>query len=91
MEVADEAIEIVRQEHPQLSVDFIFFGLKEFAPEENERILTTVLEQRWPRTIGIDFVQEEDPYGDLTPYDQVADKVLAKFPELNIRKVYHAG
>jgi hypothetical protein len=26
--------------------------------EENVKILTTVLEKRWPKTIGIDFVQQ---------------------------------
>ena len=41
--------------------------------------------------MGIDFVQEEDPYGSLKPYDEVADKVLAKFPGTKVRKVYHAG
>ena len=59
--------------------------------EENEKILTTVLEQKWERTIGIDFVQQEDPYGDQAPYDEVANKVLAKFPDLDIKKVYHVG
>ena len=54
-------------------------------------MLTTALEQRWDKTIGIDFVQQEDPYGDQAPYDIIADKVLAKFPDLDIKKVYHVG
>lgn len=54
-------------------------------------MLTNVLQYRWPRTIGIDFVQQEDPYGDQKPYDDVANKVLAKFPDLDIKKVYHVG
>lgn len=50
-----------------------------------------MLEQRWPKTVGIDFVQEEDPCGSQQPYDEVANIVLAKFPDLDIKKVYHAG
>ena len=45
----------------------------------------------WKLLVGIDFVQEEDPYGSLEPYDKVADKVLAKFPGTKVKKVYHAG
>lgn len=46
---------------------------------------------KWKRTIGIDFVQQEDPFGDQKPYNEVADKVLAKFPDLDIKKVFHVG
>ena len=53
--------------------------------------MTTALEQRWDKTIGIDFVQQEDPYGDQAPYDVIADRVLAKFTDLDIKKVYHVG
>lgn len=91
MDVFDEAFEIVKAEFPSLSAGFIFFGLKVLSPIENEKILTTVLEQKWPKTIGIDFVQQEDPFGPQTPYDEVANRVLAKFPEQNVKKVYHVG
>jgi adenosine deaminase len=50
-----------------------------------------VLEQQWDKTVGIDFVQEEDRSGSQEPYDAIANKVLAKFPDLDIKKVYHAG
>lgn len=36
-------------------------------------------------------MQEEDPYGSLDKYDRVADRVLERFPELDYKKVYHAG
>lgn len=91
MDLVDEAVAQVQQEHPALTVDFVFFGLKALPPEVNEEMLTNVLQYRWPRTIGIDFVQQEDPYGDQKPYDDVANKVLAKFPDLDIKKVYHVG
>lgn len=45
----------------------------------------------WDKTIGLDFVQEEDPYGSIDKYDRVADKVLMNFPHLPYKKVYHAG
>lgn len=55
------------------------------------KILSEVLEKRWSKTIGIDFVQQEDPNGSQAPYDEVANTVLAKFPDLNVKKVYHSG
>ena len=91
MEVFDEAYEEVKKDYPFLTVGFIFFGLKMFEPEVNEKHLTMVLEQQWDKTVGIDFVQQEDPWGCIKKYDQVADKVLGKFPNQEIRKVYHAG
>ena len=33
--------------------------------EENEAILRKVCEVNYKRTVGIDFVQEEDPYGSI--------------------------
>ena len=91
MEVFDQAYEEVKNDYPFLTVGFIFFGLKMFEPELNEKILTTALEQEWSKTIGIDFVQQEDPWGCIKKYDEVANKVLAKFPNQNIKKVYHVG
>lgn len=38
----DEAYEIVKKDHPNLTVGFIFFGLKALPLEENEKILSTV-------------------------------------------------
>lgn len=50
------------------------------------------MEQNWDKTIGIDFVQQEDPNASAAVYDEIAGRVLAKFSHLkNIRKVYHAG
>ena len=45
----------------------------------------------WGKTLGFDLVQEEDAYGSLQAYDDVVSKVLAKYPHLNYKKVYHAG
>ena len=91
METVDEAYERVRKDHPDFSLGVIFVGLKFRPLEETEAKLTTVLEHKWEKTVGIDFAQQEDPSGSLKRYDEVADKVLAKFPYQEIRKVYHAG
>lgn len=48
-------------------------------------------ESEWDKTIGLDFVQQEDMFGSLLEYDPIIDKVLAKFPHLDYKKVYHAG
>ena len=45
----------------------------------------------WARTVGIDFVQEEDRYGSLEKYDKIVEKVMSKFPSVRLWKVYHAG
>jgi len=42
-------------------------------------------------TIGIDFVQQEDPYGSMEPYIRVGDAIVKKYAHLNLKKVYHAG
>lgn len=57
----------------------------------NEAVFSKVCDLDWDKTIGFDFVQQEDLYGDLESYDRVVDKVLAKYPHLNYKKVYHAG
>lgn len=36
-------------------------------------------------------MQQEDSYGSQAPYDEIANKVLQKFPNQNIKKVYHGG
>lgn len=41
--------------------------------------------------LGIDFVQQEDPYGSMEPYIRVGDRVLKKYAHMNYKKVYHAG
>ena len=41
--------------------------------------------------IGVDFVQQEDPYGSMEPYIRVADRIVKKWSHLNLQKVYHAG
>ena len=69
----------------------IFVGLKFRPLEETEAKLTTALSHKWEKAVGIDFAQEEDPTGSLKRFDEVADKVLAKFPYQEIKKVYHAG
>lgn len=65
MDVVDEVIEEVRKECPSLTVGFIFFGLKVFSDEQNEALFSRVCELNWDKTIGLDFVQQEDLYGDL--------------------------
>lgn len=61
------------------------------SPEDNIKLLSNALEKKWPKTVGIDFVQQEDPFGSQVPYDHVANTVLAKFPDQDIKKVYHVG
>ena len=87
----DEAFERVKKDHPTLTVGFIFFGLKALSDEENETILRKICQVNWNKTIGLDFVQEEDPYGSIEKYDKIADKVLMDFPHLDYKKCYHAG
>lgn len=41
--------------------------------------------------IGIDFVQQEDPYGSMEPYIRVGDRIVKKWAHLDLKKVYHAG
>ena len=61
----DRAYDRVRQEFPNLTVGFIFLGLKSLSLEQNEAILRRVAELRWKLTVGIDFIQSEDYYGSL--------------------------
>lgn len=39
----------------------------------------------------MDYVQQEDLFGSLEDYDKIIDKVLSKYPDLDYKKVYHAG
>ena len=41
--------------------------------------------------MGIDFIDEEDAYGDMTKYDRIVELVLARYPTTRLWKVYHAG
>ncbi len=66
MQVIDEVYEEVRKEYPDFSVGFIFFGFKCFNAGKNEEIFTKICELNWDKTIGFDFVQEEDLYGSLS-------------------------
>jgi len=66
MDAFDEVYNEVKKEHPHFTVGFIFFGLKFFSPQLNEEILTKVCELNWDKTIGYDFVQQEDQFGSLS-------------------------
>lgn len=91
IETFDEAFEEAKKECPTLTAGVIWFGLKVFSDEMNEAIFTKVCDYNWDKTIGFDFVQQEDLYGELDSYDKCVDRVLAKYPHLNYKKVYHAG
>lgn len=41
--------------------------------------------------MGLDFVQDENLYASLDKYDEIADKVLMRYPHLDYKKCYHAG
>ena len=81
----------INKDYPEFTTGFIAFGLKVFTPEQNEEILTKVCSLNWNRLLGIDFVQEEDLFGSQKPYDEVADRILSKFPDKNYKKVFHSG
>ena len=61
----DRAYDRVKQDFPNLTVGFIFLGLKSLSLQQNEAILRKVAELRWKLTVGIDFIQSEDYYGSL--------------------------
>ncbi len=48
-------------------------------------------ELNWSRTIGIDFIQEEDLYGSISKYDAILEKVMVNYPNVRLWKCYHAG
>lgn len=87
----EEVFEKVKESYSFLSVGFIFVGLKSNSEEVNEALFTRICELNWSKTIGFDFVQEEDLYGGLDVYDKIVDKVLKKFPNCHYKKIYHAG
>ena len=62
----DEVYNEVVKDHPKFTVGFIFFGLKVFTPQQNEEMFTKVCELNWDKTIGLDFVQQEDMFGSQT-------------------------
>jgi len=41
--------------------------------------------------MGVDFIEEEDIYGDVEKYDKILEQVLAGYPTTRLWKVYHAG
>ena len=65
MEAFDEVYAEVKKQYPDFTVGFIFFGLKVFSAEQNEALFTTICDLNWDKTIGLDFVQEEDLFGSL--------------------------
>lgn len=64
---------------------------KSLSEEDHEAALTRICELNWPRVFGLDFIQEEDLYGGLAKYDRIVDRVLARYPNARLSKVYHAG
>jgi len=65
MQAFDEVYFEVVKEHPHFSAAFIFFGLKALTEEKNFEMLDKACSYEWPRMVGIDFVQQEDPYGSM--------------------------
>lgn len=65
MDLFDEEYNEVRKTYPEFSAGFIFMGLKALPAEINFNMLDKVCSYEWPNTIGIDFVQQEDPYGSI--------------------------
>lgn len=62
-----------------------------FTAEDNEALFDKICQLNWDKTIGLDFVQQEDAFGSLELYDPIIDKVLNRYPHLDYKKVYHAG
>lgn len=91
MKAFDEVYEEIRKTHPRFTAGFVFFGLKVLSAELNEGIFEKICQLNWDKTIGLDFVQQEDLFGSLEEYDPIIDKVLARHPHLDYKKVYHAG
>ncbi len=81
----------MRKIHPNFTSAFIFFGLKVDSEEVNFQRLDKACSYEWERMVGIDFVQQEDPYGSMEPYIRVGDRICKKWSHLNLKKVYHAG
>jgi hypothetical protein len=90
-EIFDEAYAEIERENPEFSVGFIFYLMKSHPDHEIEANLAKICELNWARTMGVDFVQEEDRYGSLERYDKLVEKVLSKYPNVRLWKVYHAG
>lgn len=74
-----------------MEVGIIYNGLKLFPKETNESIFVEALKLKWKRGIGVDFVNEEDPWGSLEPYDEIIEEIFTKSPEYRLPKIYHAG
>lgn len=91
MQAFDEVYNELKKEYPNFTVGFIFFGLKMLSEAENEALFTRICQLNWDKTIGLDFVQQEDLFGSLQEYDPIIDRVLERYPHLDYKKVYHAG
>lgn len=91
MKAFDQMYDEVQKLHPNFTSAFIFFGLKFDSEEGNFNRLDKACSYEWKRMIGIDFVQQEDPYGSMEPYIRVGDRIVKKWSHLNLKKVYHAG
>jgi len=65
MQAFDEVYNELKKEYPNFTVGFIFFGLKMLSEAENEALFTRICELNWDKTIGLDFVQQEDLFGSL--------------------------
>ena len=58
MKAFDEMLFEVQKEHPYFSSGVVFFGLKMDSEETNFERLDKACSYEWPRTLGIDFVQQ---------------------------------
>lgn len=87
----DEAAKNIEQKYPHFTVGFIFCIRKSLTEEKIMEKISRVCELNWERTIGIDFIQEEDLYGSISKYDAILEKVMANYPTTRLWKVYHAG
>lgn len=52
-------------QYPDFTAGFVFFGLKVFTEKQNEELFDKICKLNWDKTIGLDFVQEEDLFGSL--------------------------
>jgi hypothetical protein len=59
--------------------------------EEIVEKIRKICELNWSRTIGVDFIQEEDLYGSISQYDAILERVMADYPSVRLWKCYHAG
>ncbi len=79
------------KDQPHFSAAFIFFGLKVLSEEDNFKLLDKACSYGWSKHVGIDFVQQEDPFGSMEPYVRVGDRIVKKYAHMHLKKAYHAG